>query len=627
MIEVNWQQEVRKAFQQYHSLQRLSRSSLVVGKLGEGVTWTGDKPVLYGYAVRGTLQWALRLLGNGNHFERQSAETLRLRYVERLTASACAARLHLVVGAIKTRQPVAIERTANLLAEAATHGTGLDGRQQLAVAARYAACSADLLPQLHFWSIFHDPVVPEMAQALDTPLQPHFSELLALNWIVSSADGRVHVHPQGVAHVRQLLEAKERQRYHTIAAEFYERKALFESAIYHWQQSHQDNRAATLLFEQQAMFTSITLNRLLDGFERERLSAEHQAQCQLLKGRVLASMQDLDSAIDAFEQALQTSNQLTLALACYEIAKLYESREVAIALDYYRRSRTYVMNCVGEMAERLQVRILIDEAWVFINQKSDFVQAEQNLMAAEAPRWDDLRIDLDSAWGELYMRQAKLEHCLDARWRAWIKANETQDTRRMLRVGHNLADTLAYAQQLNEAWRMAEKVEKLAVEAGDSHVAARCRKTLGNVCVNRKQNAAAAISYYQRAYTYFSNAKDLHWQGAMCYDLAEAHLMNSDPVKAYEFIEKGRNIAHELGNKRLEQALQAIINTSVALTADLSARQRTIIWEVAQNGEIRTKRCMALTGLERRQAVRELQTLETMKLLQKVGKGRGTRYV
>lgn len=624
-------QAVWDALKQYHSVQRLSQSSLAVGSLMEGVTWNGDARTLHGYALRGAFLWALQLLGNGNHFERQSAETLQLRYVAGWSVAQCMAELHVVKGAINARQRKGIERVAALLTDAMQQGeVGLAERQRLAVAARYAACSADSRPQLHLWSVFREPVALEAANALATPLQPHLADLIELNWIIQSADGRVQLHPSGVAYVRQKLDAEERRAYHTCAAEFYECKNLFETAIYHWQQAHQDNRAAALLFEQQETFTALTLNHLLDGFDGGRLSADNQAQHQLLKGQVMSAMQDLDTAIDAYEQALQTSNPLTRAQACYGMAKLYESRDVTNALRYYEQSRIFVAQCVGETAERLQIRIWIDEAWVFINQKSELERAEANLVSAETPlnpAWSDLRIDLDSAWGEFYMRQVKLADCLDARWRAWFKANEIQDMRRMILAGYNLADTLVYAQQINEAWRMVEKVEKLATSAGDQRMVARCHKTLGNLCVLNEGGVASALLHYQRAYDYFVTVKDRHWQGVVCYEMADAYLMNGEPEKASHFIEEGLTIAHELGDKRLEEALQSIMQSHPALTAGLSARQRTIMWEVVQVGEIRTKQCMVLTGLERRQAIRTLQDLEALQILKKIGKGRGTRYI
>lgn len=174
---------------------------------------------------------------------------------------------------------------------------------------------------------------------------------------------------------------------------------------------------------------------------------------------------------------------------------------------------------------------------------------------------------------------------------------------------------------------MLEKVEKLANSAGDQRMVARCHKTFGNLCILSKRNAISALQYYQQAYHYFITAKDQHWHGVLCHDLADAYLMTGNPVKAYQFIEEGLKVVRGLGDKRLEQALQEIIDAHPALTTGLSERQCNIVWEVMQVGEIRTKRCVELTGLSRSQAMKILQELERLQILQKVGKGRGTRYI
>lgn len=629
MVEGNWKQTVREVFKQYHSIQRLGKSPLS-NALAQGVTWTGDSPSLQGYAVRGALQWTLQLLGHGNHFERQSAETLRLRYVLGYTIAQCAAELHLVEGAVNSRQRRAIERATTMLADAVQTGAGLTERQKLAIEVRYMACSAETRRQLRFWSVFREPVTLAASQALNISLQPQLSELIALNWIVKSADGRVQVHPQGITYIRQLLEAQEIETYHTIAATFYEQQTSFEAAIYHWQQAHQDDHAATLLFEQQTTFTAITLHHLLDGFEQTRLSADQWAQIQLIRGQVMVAVEDLDAAFAAYEQALQTTSFLIRAQACYGMAKLYESRDVESALRYYQESRTFVAQCTGEASDQLRIRIWIDEAWVFINQKSDFKRAEVNLFSADThlqSNWHDLQIDLYSASAELFARQNKVEECLEARWRAWFKANEMQDTHRMIRMGYNLADNLAHAQRMTKSRQMLKKVKQLALEAGDQRMISYCNKLFGNLHIMSKQDVSLALPYYQQAYDYFVTIDDHYWQGILCYDLAETHLMIGNIEEGHHFIKKGQKIAYELGDNRLEQGLQTMIDSNEALTDGLSSRQRQIIQEVVEVGEIRTKRCIELTGLSRSQAMRILKELDKLQILQKVGNGRGTHYI
>ncbi|MGB1250319.1 MAG: hypothetical protein ACPG8W_06780 [Candidatus Promineifilaceae bacterium] len=625
-------QIVWTAFRQYYDLKRLSQSPLANMQFVKDLAWQGDTKNLAGYNVQGVLLWALERLIHGNQYEEQSAATLKGRYLDKLPVAACAAKFSLTERAVNARRQTGIKRVTELLIDAnRTTGQWQADQAKFAISARYADCSKASKWWLHFWATFHKPVALIVAQqAIDEyQIQPYFSELVEKNWLIQLAGDRIQVHPQGIEFVRQQWEPEECQTHNTVAATFYEAQAQYESAIYHWQQAHQDDYAAKLLLACYKTLSIDVLKQLLASFDRERSDAA-QGELKLIAGQVMVASKDLDSAIELFEEVLQVPDIFMRAQACYHLAKLYESRNVMRALRYYNQGHNLLNGCHSEEARQLQVQIWLGECWVFMSQQQAFAKAADNLIRAEEQietEWRALRITFHTMEAELHFRQKDLKRCLDARWKAWFIANELQDKPQIINTGYNLAFNLAHHQDFDEAWRMMERVYKLAIEEGNHRVVAHSQHAFGAFHVLNQRDGQAAIPYYQEAYSYFESIDDKHRLGILCHDLAETYVIVESYQQAYDFIQRGLAIADDVDDQYVQSSLKKLARSNPALADDLSSQQRMVVAEVFNNGRIRTKRCQELLGLESSQARRYLQLLVEMQFLESVGKGRGTHYV
>jgi predicted HTH transcriptional regulator len=135
-----------------------------------------------------------------------------------------------------------------------------------------------------------------------------------------------------------------------------------------------------------------------------------------------------------------------------------------------------------------------------------------------------------------------------------------------------------------------------------------------------------AIDYYGRAYDIFVEMLNHNLQAYICCDLAEAYLQIGQADEAQPFIDEGITLAQRSGNDALVRLLQSLAEQAPKYAVELNEREVGAIEFVRENGRITNQDYRDLTGVSQKQAVRDLNKLVDDGLLQRVGKGRATRY-
>ena len=180
-----WAEWVRVGLSHYHDIEQLGQlawggedSHFVVGcVVAEHIAQTEQR----GYAIQAVLHWGLKQLKvSSSIYKRQSYETLRLRYVERLTVGACAKQLKRDITTIKQRQRKGWERLGKVLQAEWNTPVAQTTRCLLMWQLRYEACTLHEQRLLCFLAVFRQPIRMRVALVVDAVVfQPHLARLLA----------------------------------------------------------------------------------------------------------------------------------------------------------------------------------------------------------------------------------------------------------------------------------------------------------------------------------------------------------------------------------------------------------------------------------------------------------------
>ncbi len=538
-------------------------------------------------------------------------------------------------------RPRAIAALGGVLREelvAPQHTTEL---KNYALADRYASHPPAEQLILRLATIFQQPIAANLlyrlsAEAKIEPVQPHLQHLLNANLLVANEQGTEFLAtPEIRPYLLTLLSPAERHTWHGAAGEYYETQRDYLEAARHFRLAMTYSTAANVLIQHYREIIDALnieeLRQLLVEFRAAELADSNLwAELKIVDGQVAIYLEDVDTALARYGEALSAPDRRIKALAYCHRAEAFKLKNIDEALAHYH----YGIKLLEELntADPLLVKTLIELAWIFIQDRQDFPKAAATLQRAEElinlhdrGAWSDLH----KAWGELCYRQAKLSEAIDHLLQSWLAANEVQDVDRMIKTAHNLGQFYVEAKQYEHGLNYLAQSQQLATQAGNRTAEAACHKGMGG-CYFWQAQYERAIEHYQTAYTIFQQTGNLVWQASTCYDLAEVHAKIGETHTAKVHFEEGVTLAKSLGYEELLQSFDELAHQHGELkppTIELNERQNQALEFIKAKGKITNRDYRQLTGISQKQAVRDLHDLVDKGILSEIGSGRATGYV
>ncbi|MGB1252741.1 MAG: hypothetical protein ACPG8W_19160 [Candidatus Promineifilaceae bacterium] len=635
---INWEESTRDGWRTYTNIYQLKENDLMNTTMVQACALDNDQKVHQAYAVRAVLDWGLlQLEQTGRVGAVRQAEVIQQRYVKSQTVMEVVVQLKWPKSTIKTRQRTGIKAIAKLLAQEDTALTGIDWYRPKSINLRIAALDPNVQPLLQFLAILRHPVPRRIALfAEGIPFQPYTQQLIAANLLKETGNGLI-LHNDVKAVVMQTVPIDIQLHNHTTAAQFYEQEGKIADAIYHWLHAGESEQGAMKLLAHSAELDTHTILHLLTLFaNRQPLPRDLRARLNLLHGQTIEESADyeksLETAIQLYKDALDTSDPLIQAEASYQLARAYYRRTPPDALPYYADAEQLLLDLTAEAAQRLLAKVYISRTWVYVDQLVDETLARADLESAEkllnqgdkSKQWLQLRSDWHNAQGGFYRQQKQPKQSEAARRKASLFARQAHDVTRTIQTGYNLGLHYLRINQPIKAYNDLFECLGLAKEAGNSRMAALCNKALGACYVFDNEQYEKALAFYQAAYTHFQQSGNHWWLATTCYELVEALTMLGRLEEAMGYFEEGKQFISP--NTKSAAIYAQLPKAFVELSADFTLPQRHIINHVRINDSITKLACHKRLGVSGRQALRELTELVEQNILQRIGKGRGTYY-
>lgn len=538
-------------------------------------------------------------------------------------------------------RPRAIEAAATLLREALVapqYGTEL---KNYGIASRYDDCEAQAQRILRLMAIFRQPIPNRLiyqmeAESNQARLQPAIQALLDHDLLLTDAQGAELLAPPEIRpYLLKMLQPQERIDWHQAAGIYYQTQHDYLEAAWHFRAANNAPKAALVLIEQVKpiidSFQVEALRDLLNEFRFVEINDKNLwAELKLVDGRVASHLEDVDTALARYGEALSATDLQIKSRAYFERGQAFKLKNLDEALTHYGYCIELLVD--SSPPHPLLIQAFIERAWIFIQDRQDWSRAEQDLGQVEALISRDNRTmwaDLHNAWGELYYRRQDLAGAIEHQLQAWLAAHEIQDGTRQIRMGHNLGQFYVEAKQYQQGLDYLQRTQALAQQTGHRTAEAACYKSIG-ACYFWLEQYDQAISHYQQAYQIFAEMGNLTWQAYVCYDLAEVYLLTAQPLLGQQQFEQATQLAQRLDNEDVLSLLADLARQYPAVkpaTADLHERQQQAFAFVKQHGQISNRQYRELTGISQKQAVRDLKDMVTKDIFAAVGQGRARRYV
>ncbi len=625
----------------------LATSALAHSTLVEPCFLVGE-PVttdVRGRAMQSLLQWAAeRLQPGGSHSwtatHWRSYNILMSLFIHGKRVSELAELMAISEQTLYQLRGQAIAGAARVLREELRHPADAAGRRVASLANRYARHSPDEQKLLRLVAVFEHQIPASLLYTLGeeagvADVQACVRGLVSANLLVSTDQGTDFLaRPDMRQYLLSLLLPEERRRWHYAAGEHYRAQDMFLDAAGHFRLAGAHESAAQAIIDHwRDILDNLQIEELRDclrEFRQKDVSPLAWARLKIIAGEVAEALDDVDTALAEYQQALGATDPHTKALAYYRRAKVLELKDIDESLAHYG----YGIQFLTERSPRdpLLTRMYIDMAWIFIQERQDFAKAEANLNYAErhcdsADR--ETWADLHNAWGELFYRRGDLGAAIEHHWQGWLAAKEINNAERQMRAAHNLGQIYVELGKYDQGLDYLQEGKQLAVKAGNRKLEAVCERSIG-VCRFWLRDYAGAIECYRRARDIFVEMKNDNWLAHTCCDLAEAHAELGDVAESRRYHAEGRRIAESLGGERLLGEFDALARKYPALSeqaGQLSERQLKALEFARASGAVTNRDYQRITGMSQKQTVRDLTDLVHRGLLVRVGNGRATRYI
>lgn len=636
----------------------LSTSPLAHTSLVEECFLIGEPttPETRGHIMQSLLRWAVdKLRPDGqSHWLKPAWRNYNILYhfyLEGMRASVLAENMGIAEQTLYQARPQAIAALAAILRHELVSSLDRAGRRNYVLSDRYARHSAHAQTLLRLTSVFQHatPATVMVQLAVNAGVQDistHAHALAVDHLLIESGSGsEIVVHPEVRQYLRVLLTPHERRIAHRAAGEYYLARHDFLESARQLRSAGDTERAARLLSDHQREILdnlqAEELAELLAEIHPSAVSPNTWARLRLVAGELAEFTRDLDAALEEYRQALGAPDLLTKATAYYRRARVFEHKNIDESLAHYAYAIRLLEEPVKTMGagvnadttrDSLLARIYIGRAWIFIQVRTNLVQAHADLQRAEAliDRNDRAaRCDLSNAQGEYYHRKQEPQQSVEHYWQAWLAANELQDRERMSRMAHNLGLVYMDLQQYDQALDYLGRSRELARQTGNRQVEGVCAMSIG-ACFYWLGQMKDAIRSYATAAEIFADTGNRTLLTRTYYGLAEAYIETTELELARRYFADGVAIAQELGDAAAQREFSELaqLYPGLMMTADrLNARQQRALSLVNSQGAINNRQYRQLTGIAQKQAVRDLNDLVERGLLARIGHGRAAHYV
>lgn len=644
------QEHVKEAWQNFNNLSVLAHSPLVKTKLCQDLIWEGDDG---GYAVQALLIWTQTQLAAASSVRKQdNAKILWLRYVEEPKKKAIdvADMLNLTESNVRGRQRTAWKQTAETLAKEAKERRGNKERARWICNQRYRPLTDKQKELVGYLSVFDRPIPPQFLTTYIIPSNDqspvNLNDLITANLIQLHKNRTVALHTRFKEYAQDQVTETQRWEWHRSAGYSYIERGKFLLAVYHWQQARRWSEAADLLignknklgeFEEGQSSSLQEWQVLLRKFERGVVSAEQWAQINILRGVVGQLLgEPLPTVMDNYRRALQaTISPATEVEIFYRRAHANQEGDTPQALADLEVCRTIGRQHLDDDTQFWVVRALCLTGWIHITPYKAYAEAETWLRRAENAlegkiglKWFGIRADVHNGWGELYKYQKKGKASLEQRRKARIAADLAKDPLRIVKMIYQLG-TAYYELGVTHYARAQKELElgeQWAAQWNYHFLRGQIQNVLGAMAFHA-HDFSHALTHYRIAYDASHRANNQRSIAAFCLGIAETLVELNEIAEARKFIAEGIQCAQQIDHPSLLQNFAELYNMYPELQDNLNDRQRQSIHFARQTGHITNQQYRKLTGCSQAQAVRDLKALVADNIFQRIGKGRGTKYI
>ena len=652
----------------------LSTTPLAHASLVDDCFWPGE-PIssdARGRAIQSLIAWAVdRLRPTGEHSwvanAWRSFNILHTFYIHGMRASELAEEMAISEQTLYQSRPRAIASVAQLIREEVQTPSDRSNRQRYALADRYARHTENEQQLLRLVSIFtrsipvslvhelHKQVTTTSKQISDRQTAIH--QLIGRNLLVGNEAGtEVALRPEMRSFLRTLLTPDERGRLHNAAADYYLQQQEYLEAARQLRNAGEHNSAAQVLIEhQRKLFDNLQIEELAElvgEFQRAELSLDLWARLKIVSGEIAEFSKEIDVALREYQQALAAPDIQIKALAYYRRARAFEHRNVGESLAHYGYAiqlaedltcnaasmdgKKNVDNRVAKEEKLIDLlaEMYIGRAWIYIQMQPNPEKAAADLRRAEHLTNENNRTawaDLHNSYGNFYEIEDKLEHATQHYRQAWLAANEIQDLARMTNTSHNLGGVLSKSGDFGQALHYLTQSLELSNNSNNRQVQGACHLSIG-ACHYWQHQYEEAIEDYHAARQIFEETGNHTLQLRAYFNLAEAYAELSDLSQARHYFEYGYTKAQTLKDEgsireflALAEAHPNLMNSSS--TNHLNERQQQALLHIQTQGQITNRGYQELTKVSQKQAVRDLNEMMELGLIERKGKGRATHYV
>ncbi len=598
-------------------------------------------PDVRGGTLQSVLRWAvMRLRPGGEHswvaYQWRLYNTVAYFYFESMRVSELAERMAIAEQTLYQIRASAMETIARTLQAELDSPRDLSGRRHLAISDRYGLFSADQQLILRLLAAFQQGMPTKLLHTLAadsgvTNIQADIHQLIASNWAVTNERGsELLLHPEVSDYLRTRLTPKERSAWHSQIGDYFAQREQYFAAAQHYFSADLVSQAAQILvYHYPAIVNDLQVDemlRLIGEFHRTDMDSATWAQLKIVAGDGAYLLEDVNTALDEYQQALSATDINVKALAYFRRAKVLELRNTDEALAHY----AYCIQLLTAQPtiNPLLVRVYIDRAILFFEKRTNTQQASDDLANAAQIIAPDARsdwADLHTAWLRVDAQKQNWDGAIEHGQQAWLAANEMQDVVRMMHTSHNLGMLYARLSRFEHATPYLERCYALSVEVGNRHFAGLSSKTLGGGLFMIGKFAEAK-QRYEEAYEIFVKLGNRNWQAHTCYDLAEVYAELGDMGEMHRYFEEGIRLAREAGDVRLVESFEKFGRSHQSLFSDLNPRQLLALNHIKTHSKITNRQYQEINEVSARQSLRDLRELEAAEIIVKVGKGRATHY-
>ncbi len=456
---------------------------------------------------------------------------------------------------------------------------------------------------------------------------------------VNSSQQTMQIHPQIQVWVQGQVSAAERVRWGRGLAQRYESIGDFIQSSHHHLRAGEPIEAAQRLIEnQQAIFDqkqASSLQGLIRQFPKFEFEERPNlwAKLKLVAGRVAALLEDMETAVQLYGEALTAPNLLVKAEAYYARAKVLQRINLDECLAHYAVCIDLLERAFNEDAsdevQQLLTHMIIDRAWIYIQERPNFDRAAADLAKAKEvipKRNSALWSDLLNAEASLAYQQNLLPETIEKRQMAWVSAAESGQVELMMKTAYNLGTDYLWNKQFESGLAYLEKAISLAKETNNIHVEGSAQKGIGNAFA-LMGTWETAVTHYLTAYQLFHEIKHFNFLTSLCIDLAEAYAELDQFSRARTYFQEAQQLSTDMGHAKYGAMLNDLSEKWPQLILNLTDRQKEAVTFARANDGIKRSQLVKLTNISKSQAHRDLEALCELDILERVGQGRATKYV